>query len=92
MPPFILDFFTKHLWNILSVTADILVVAFVGYSVWMVFHPKPTTTQNETAQVINNYTIYPDNLKFVVGKVGGFELLSYHSVPSTSKVITKVTK
>lgn len=84
-------FLTKHLWTILSALADILVIAFVSYSVWNVIHPKPTTTQNQTANKIVNYTLYPDQLNFALGKIGGFEFFSYHSYPSTPATSKKVS-
>lgn len=82
---FIVSFFTKHLWNILSVLADIIVVCIFGYALWLLFHPKPTTTQN--AGVINNYTVYPDKLDFALGKIGGFEMFSFHTSPPISTVV-----
>lgn len=92
MPIWLTSFLTKNLASILSVIADILVVAFVGYSIWNVIHPKPTTTQNQSASVINNYTLYPDKLGFAVGKVGGFEFFSYHSNPVGKTIVNQIKK
>ena len=84
-------FFTSHLWKILSVIADIIIVAIFIYALWNLFHPKPTTTQNQTANKIYNYTLYPDRLDFALGKIGGFEVFSYHSYPSTPATSQKVS-
>ncbi len=88
----VIPFFTKHLWTIISTIADILLILYVGYCVWLQFHPKPTTTQNQRAQTINNYTVnYPDKLDAALGKIGGFEFISYHSFPkSLNSIVQKV--
>jgi hypothetical protein len=86
MPVWLVTFFTTHLWKILSVIADVLLIAYVCYSVWLQLHPKPTTTQNQKANQIYNYTLYPDTTGFILGKVGGFELLSYHSNPTSAQI------
>jgi hypothetical protein len=83
----IIPFFTKHLWTIISVFADILIVSFVGYCVWLQFNPKPTTSQS--AKVINNYILYPDNNDFAIGRLFGWELISHHSYPPVTSISEK---
>jgi hypothetical protein len=52
----ILSFIKGKALNLVGIIADILIVAFIGYMVWQHFHPKPTTTQNQKAETIYNYT------------------------------------
>ena len=67
MPTWIITFLTKYGLKALGIIADILVVVFIIYSGWLVFHPKPTTTQNQTAQTIVNNDFYPSKKDFAIG-------------------------
>jgi hypothetical protein len=64
MPAWVIAFLTKYLWKGLGILADILVVGFIIYSGWLVFHPKPTTLNSQKAETIQNYNY---NCKALIG-------------------------
>lgn len=67
MPAWVITFITKYGLKVIGIIADLLVIAFIIYSCWLVFHPKPTTTQNQNAQTIVNNDFYPSKKDFAIG-------------------------
>jgi hypothetical protein len=71
------------------------VITTIGVIGWLVYagaikpvvNPNPTTTQN--AQKIENNAYYPEKTSFCLFKLGGLELISWHSYPA--KPTTKET-
>ena len=48
----LLNIIKGNIVKIIGILADLLVIAFVLYSIYMVFNPKPTTTQHIQTQII----------------------------------------
>ena len=48
----VLNLLKGNILKVIGVVADILVVLFIGYSIWTTLHPKPTTTQHIQTQII----------------------------------------